>query len=374
MRDADAVRAEWWVTFQAWARTAYAALSRGPWRAGLAVLLTFGLALVGLAATPRNGDGAQWERIAGLTTAGAVHQVLAGQSDGEVLLYVAVERWGLFRSADEGRSWQRADGHLPLGRRGQAALGLLAAAPDEPQLLLAAVEGPAAGGQPAVYKSRDGGVLWVPRRGLGVRDVEALAIAPGQVAYAASGSRLYRSVDGGDTWLRAGSRPAADAVLALAIDPESGTVAIGTQGDGLWLTADRGASWRSALAGGTVYAIGIGGAGRIYAGAGDGLYASADGGASWQPVPMPEGAGPLVTLAVAPGSPDRLYAAPAGGPLYCSADGGAAWQALRHTLLRSRVMALAVDPRSPRRLYVGTQQGLWRCTLPAEVDYGRDAR
>lgn len=355
-----------------WARAAGRSAAREPWRSALGIVAAFALAWAALLAAPRNASAERWDRLGSLAASGPVRQIVASGGEGDPVLYCIVERWGIFISPDGGRYWLAPDRYLPRSRQGVLSLGALALAPGDAPFLLVALSGELAGGQPSLFKSSDGGLHWVPRRGLGTRAVEALAVAPDNVTYAASANRHYRSLDGGDTWFEEGSRPTAATVLALASDRE--VLYVGTQGDGLWMTADHGANWRCALAQRTVYAVATPGGGRAYAAADDGLYRSSDGGASWQRLESPAVAGAVVALAVAPGPPDQLFAALAAGGLQYSPDAGASWQALGHTLLRSPVTALALDPTHPRRLYVGTQQGLWRCTLPqapaVQVDHG----
>ena len=343
----------------------------GPWRSLLGVSAAFALAWAGLVAMPHAPAAERWDRLASLAATGPVRQIVAATGEGSPVVYVLVGRWGIFISPDGGRNWLAPDRYLPRDRMGAMTAGPLALAPREPQFLLLAFDAAQAHGQPNLFKSVDGGQHWVPRRGLGSRVVEALAVAPDGVAYAAGANRHYRSVDGGDTWFEEGSRPTAARVLALASDGD--VLYAGTQGDGLWVTADHGASWRSALAGHSVLALAAPGQGRAYAASDHGLYSSGDGGVSWREIGEPAMAGAVSALAVAPGPPDRLFVAVAGG-LYSSPDGGATWQSLGRTFLRGSVTALAVDPSDPRRLFVGTSQGLWRCTLlqgPAgQVDHG----
>jgi ligand-binding sensor domain-containing protein len=212
----------------------------------------------------------------------------------------------------------------------------------------------------------------VPRRGLPALTVEAMAIGPGNVAYAARGNRLFRSSDGGDTWLESGSRPIGGRILAMAVDRVSGALYVATAGDGLWLTADQGASWSASLPGRSVYAVAESAGGRVYAGTEDGLYISLDHGASWRMLPAPELQGPVTVLAVGPASPDRLFVSLAGGPVQYSADGGATWQSLRRRPGGGLVTALAVDPAAPGYLYAGTSEGLWRCRLPQGAERGSE--
>lgn len=329
-------------------------------RQPLWILLAFALPFVGLPFAPGPAGVPRWEPIVALSAPGAVRRVVSSQS----AVYAVVEGWGVFRSEDGGLSWEPAN-RLPRGRLGRVEVSTLATSPTTPQLLLASMATPGTDSWPAIYKTNNGGRSWVPRRGLGATDVEALAVAPGDVVYAASGQRLFRSPDGGDTWLEAGKRPTASSVVAMAVDGTLGTLYAGTEGDGLWFTADRGASWSAALPGRTVYAVAAAEGGRIYAGADDGLYYSANRGASWQLLPPPD-SGPVVALAV---SPQRLFAAVAGQPVRYSRDGGATWTALQPLPVEAAVTAMALCPQPAGHLYVGSSEGLWRLheATPAEA-------
>ena len=336
-----------------------------PWWPLLGVLVAFGLPLCGLAFSRGRTPAERWERVQGLAALGAVRQVVAGQGAGQMAVYAVIERWGVFRSEDDGLEWRPVN-RLPRGPLGRVDVESLALAPDDPWALVAGLAGQPTASLPAVYKTRDGGRSWVPRRGVDTQGFEALAAAPGSVVYAAGRGHLYRSGDGGDTWLEAGGCPVDGSVLAAAVDPASGVLYLGTRGAGLWLTADRGATWNRALPGRLVYAIAPAQGGRVYAGTEDGLQSSADGGASWRPLPPSAPRGQAVALAVQAGPPDRLYLALAGRPLEYSGDGGATWHALHRPPVWAQVTALALDLRSSRDLFVGTDQGLWHCALPQE--------
>ncbi len=319
------------------------------------VLVAFCLPLLGLPFATASPAGAQWELVRGLGALGVVRQMASSQANGQAALYVLVERWGIYRCEDGG-SWMAANG-LARQRLGQVAAGTLAVSPADPQLLLVGI----ADG-PRLYRSEDGGRSWVPRRGLSVQGLEALAMGPGSTVYAAGGSRLALSADGGDTWLEAGSRPSASRVLALAADPAMGRLYAGTDGDGLWLTGDQGASWSAALPGHSILCIAPASSSLIYAGASDGLYASADGGASWQLLPGAVAGSRVEALAVAPGLPRRVFVATAAGAVQRSEDGGASWRTLPE-MPAGPATALAVDPVHGQYLYAGSARGLWRLEL-----------
>jgi len=332
-------------------------------RQALAVVVSFALPLLAYPLALTHAAGDHWERIAGLAAGGTVRQIPCGQADGQVDVYLSVEDWGILLSEDGGRFWRPINDRLPRGNLGCVATSPLALAPNSAQFLLVGVSGQNAGGRPVIYKTRDGGLLWVPRRGLGTEDINALVIGPGGVAYAASGRSLYCSTDAGDTWLETGRRPTASVALSMAVDKTDSVVYVGTEADGIWLTADRGVTWRSALPNHSVYTLVVSATGAVYAGADDGLYASSDRGATWHPIPLTSGE-PVKALAVASGVPDRLFVGASGNtPVLYSANGGASWRPLSPVLLGAPVTALALDPGSEQRLYVGTSRGLWRCVL-----------
>jgi photosystem II stability/assembly factor-like uncharacterized protein len=122
-----------------------------------------------------------------------------------------------------------------------------------------------AGTADGVFKSVDGGTNWISANsGFGESFVDALAIAPSSpnVLYGASffspiGS-LFKSTDGANSWTETGTVPGD--VSAIAIDPgHSETVYVGTAGSfsddcsqfmgGVYKSIDGGASWISVSSG-----------------------------------------------------------------------------------------------------------------------------
>jgi hypothetical protein len=335
------------------------------WREPVWLLLAFSLPLLGLPFAGNGGAG-HCEFVRALAAPGTVRRLVSAQGAGLPAVYVVVEHWGVFRSPDGGHTWLPAN-CLPRAALGRVDVSALALSPDDPATLLATIADPSAG-WPAVYKTSDGGLTWVARRGLDAPAAEALAIGPRNLVYAARSSRLFRSTDGGDTWLEAGSRPGASRVLAMALDRISGSLYIGTEADGLWLTADQGTSWSVALPGRSVHTIVDAGNGLVYAGASDGLYCSDDRGASWQALSTPGLPGGVSALAVSAGPPDRVFVSINGRPVHLSHDAGESWQAVPGLPPGDSVTALVADPLSPEHLYVGTSKGLWRCRLPPPDD------
>ena len=173
------------------------------------------------------------------------------------------------------------------------------------------------------------------------------------------GDGVYRSRDGGTTWHNVGL-PESEHVSKILIHPQNSNHAwVAAQGPlwraggqrGLYRTTDGGASWVRVLGddpwiGATDVVMDPRNPDRLYAatwqrhrnvaaylggGPGTGLYRSEDGGTSWQQMQqgLPETAMGKIGLAISPQNPDVLYAAieleRRSGAVYRSSDRGATW-------------------------------------------------
>lgn len=208
--------------------------------------------------------------------------------------------------------------------------------------------------------TRDGGRHWADAtpEETGGAALGAVHAVDGQRLWAASlvrpstaggrpGLRVYRSPDGGSTWVSAdvGLPPDASEPLSLAaLDHRTAWVAVGLEASSqfrrglLWITRDGGATWRARPlpTGGAVL---VGPPGTVWLVGGpvaDRLYASRDGGERWQPWPLPPtpspaGATPTAQLAATlpdgrvvlaltvPGERARVH-------LYTAADRPGRWE------------------------------------------------
>jgi photosystem II stability/assembly factor-like uncharacterized protein len=100
--------------------------------------------------------------------------------------------------------------------------------------------------QSIVYRTADGGVTWTPVFSLDgqISGIEVSALDPQVVVLTTTGDVL-RSTSGGaaDSW--ESIRPeAAQGLRALALSPHrAGVYVVGTNNQGIWYTADAGATW-----------------------------------------------------------------------------------------------------------------------------------
>jgi len=158
-------------------------------------------------------------------------------------------------------------------------------------------------------------------------DILAVALSPSSPStiYAANGFRrkgVFKSTDGGASWVTVNSGLTDADVRVLAVHPNDSAVVY--RGD---------------------YSVGIA--------------RTTDGGARWDLVNGTRG---IVAIAINPSSTSTVYAGVGAqvyeflttGGLLKTTDGGATWAAAENGLTSRRVLSLAVDQRSPSVLYAGT--------------------
>ena len=141
----------------------------------------------------------------------------------------------LYRSTDEGYTWEQVDAPALAEAQGAAAL---AGHPEDPDQVWA-------GTQAGLSRSTDGGENWEPVLERG--PVSAVHFDPADperiLAYTAA-SGLMESTDGGAEWVELGWTLGEDMVGHLAIHPEDpDTVYAGTYGEGVYRSQDGGRTW-----------------------------------------------------------------------------------------------------------------------------------
>ena len=165
-----------------------------------------------------------------------------------------------------------------------------------------------------------------------------------------------------DNWL-----PLTD--IALAPDlRESGLIALGSEGSGVYLSEDAGASWRRSSSGpDTARAVAIvaddGRHAVLAASAAGGLYRSVDGGGSWTKVIAQEGE----VTALQATAEGLVYAGDAAGAIYRSGDLGETWEQLAEVADSGGITAFAVVA-ADQTLLVGTgRAGIYSTPLGTVV-------
>ena len=267
----------------------------------------------------------------------------------------------LFRSRDDGDTWSpvlfpgalRSTLHAMLIDPSTANVYFLAVTSEAPQYA-------------GVFRTVDEGVTWQHLRGMEQKQVWALAFWKADARVVAAGAQdgVFLTSDGGDTWKRLASPGAhwPQPVVSLTFDPvDRNTLYAGTP-HLAWKTADGGATWSNLVRGmkddSDIFTIDVdpGHRKRLFAGACSGIYCSVNGGGTWSSLERAIGAADRTyVIARAPERHNLMFAGTSGG-LIQSPDGGATWRRLSGETVRS----IAFDPVDPRRIFVASDQGFLR--------------
>jgi len=292
---------------------------------------------------------------------------------------------GVYVSTDAGETWTRS------GLEDTERISRIQVHPGRPEVVYVGALGHLWGPSEArgVYRSRDGGRTWEKvlyiDENTGVADLALDASNP-RILFAAMwdfrrrpwhfrsggpGSGLYRSKDGGDTWvpltdpslhngLPAGTLGRIGVRIAPS-DPDVVYTIIESEADGvLWRSGDGGDTWtevsRSRQIGSRPFyysdiRVDPTDANTVYALA-SGLYRSIDGGRSWERI-AGDIHGDHHALWIDPADPHRLIDGNDGG-WHFSYDGGETWE-LVNTVPLAQFYQIAADDRTPYTVCGGLQ-------------------
>jgi hypothetical protein len=268
------------------------------------------------------------------------------------VLYAGAWGSGVFRSVDNGASWVTATGGLtlPFYINGALALAVSPVASNTlglDRITLYAGDYYYRG----LYRSRDGGQSWTwVLPDVGTRAIAVDPITPTIVYVGDREAGLYRSIDGGDTWDAANTGLSDTRINALATGDNHLYAGAYTY---VFTSTTHGAGWTLAHTfSSTVQALAVHPftPTLIYASTrSDGLYRSADGGASWTPLTTGLPANVWVTsLSIAP---SIMYVGAWEGQVYRSADLGDSWEGLGYL---GNVYAVLAHPDAASVVYAGT--------------------
>jgi photosystem II stability/assembly factor-like uncharacterized protein len=187
---------------------------------------------------------------------------------------------GLLHSEDGGQTWVEVASGL-TGR----GMPDLAMDPQSPEHLYIRLK------FERVYESWDGGQNWKARwEGLGAaREVISIDLGSSGLLIAGANDGLFRWNSDAGFWQRVAPGLEGQTVFTVVIDPRDETRVYAGATDGLWRSQDGGDSWSrwgEGLAGITVTAVGLDPADEQIAYAGtmyEGLYVTEDRGATWRP-------------------------------------------------------------------------------------------
>ena len=324
----------------------------------------------------------RWIHVREFEGQGDISQLLVAKGLEGAIYYLLTGSGGLHRALGVGQSWTLANGlgsgaGLPRGGWGQIQIRALAVSPDNPLAVYAALQGVQMG-RPTLYRTLDGGDSWQALGGMRDRLVLAIAIAPSnpQTMYAATKGDLFRSVDGGNTWVGVrgvpyGNTPSGDEWRSVegrrAGNGEHGDSWL-VLGDRSWRSTDEGASWREAA--GSVpsnldWGVVTGEEYQPASGAGGWLalaglvYGTTDGGRNWQRAGSAPGWNQVRAMQVSASSSDLVYVGTVSEGLFVLRNGGATWHV---GLADTEINSIVQGNHDPGLLHVATSNGLYRST------------
>jgi photosystem II stability/assembly factor-like uncharacterized protein len=195
-----------------------------------------------------------------------------------------------------------------------------------------------------------------------IADVAVDASQPDTIYVATSGGGVWRSDDGGQTWVLPGDGMVSRSVRWIEVDPlNPATLWAGIEimgGSGFWRSPDRGKTWASvrvdpttSSAVGQPIAFAASKPGVIFVPSTNLHYRSADGGKTWQSFRVP--GQDAYAFAVDPKNANVVWAGGRGTEhhLSRSQDGGKTWKAFGEGLPQNSIKLLRVASTTPATLY-----------------------
>jgi photosystem II stability/assembly factor-like uncharacterized protein len=232
-------------------------------------------------------------------------------------IYVGYEGLGIFKTLDGGNTWQSLNEGLP-----NLYVRCIVMSPKDPNLLYVGFQG-------GVAFSNNGGKRWHLSFGFKrAVNVNCIAIDPKnpQYLYAGTGGAgVFKSGNGGVSWIDVNEGLSSLSILALYIDPEDPDIVlagayhpatptdfyVGESNGGAYRTVDGGRTWEeTGLLTITIFSFTAHAQypGVVYAGAWGGAYRSADKGATWTDINAGLDNPFLHAVYALPGSPPVILA------------------------------------------------------------------
>ncbi len=215
-----------------------------------------------------------------------------------------------------------------------------------------------AGTNDGVFRSTDGGASWIPRNaGMAGQRVEALAVDGATILAGTGSGDVWRSGDAGATWTPDVSGLPGEAIRALEFLP--GAVLASTRGSTLYRSTDGGATFAPAGSPEVVNDVLADGADLWIGSAGFGVLRSSDAGATMASAAAAAMNAPGLSDLAADGT-GALYLSSSSSGVFRSTNGGASWGRASDGLGSLSVLRLAAA--EPGRVWAAAWDGVHTTT------------
>lgn len=216
-----------------------------------------------------------------------------------------------------------------------------------------------------LFKTTNSGANWNNNNTGLPGDVRAIGVAPNefQMVYAGTAIGLFRSNDGGATWVKPAptGSPAFGFATAIGVSPLNSAVVYAGFTNGFFKSIDAGSTWAPVglpIAGVTPFAIVFDPItpSTMYVGTSHGVFKSTDSGTTWSGINNFGLASPpnVRTIAIDKTTPSTMFAGTFGSGIFKTTNGGTSWSQINNGLSGAEnnfVNVIVIDPFNAATVY-----------------------
>jgi ligand-binding sensor domain-containing protein len=276
-------------------------------------------------------------------------RILALKIDLDGHLFAASLGTGVWRSTDNGETWQ----NVSAGMSNLEIWSLAIHHSGRPMY--------AGNSKGEVWRSSDGGGTWTSGDTRFSSPVAALAVHPNGFIFAGTGRGMCHSADLGASWYEINKGLTNTKIRALAVGANQ-VVFAGTADGGVFRSGHNGSIWIAVNNGLTdmrVTALAANLQGHIFAGTSQGVFRSTDDGNSWSSLTD------KYVLSLAVNMQGHIFAGTIGDGVFRSLDNGETWADFNSGLPKASVHSLVINKQD--KIFAGTTEGLFAAELKAQL-------